>query len=690
MENFDALQNINTLLSNGETDNARNELIKLLDQYKKEHIEYTPLLNHLIREVGLFPYIKSEHATWQDQFTYEAFKVNIGGEEKTLHLEQSGLLKKLLDGTNIAVSAPTSFGKSFVIDAFIAIKQPRNVVIILPTIALLDETRRRIHKKFSNQYRIITTSDIELGEKNILILTAERAISYINRLDSIDILIVDEFYKADYEFDKERSPALLKAIISFSEKSQQRYFLAPNINSISPNPFTEDMEFVKVDFNTVYLEIHNLYHETKNKKELKEAKLLEILGPNIEKTLIYAGQPNEIKKVIAFLSANYEVVNSMLLDQFAEWLSSNYHSDWNLPDSIKKGIGVHNGKIHRPLSNIQVSLFEESNGINTILSTSSIIEGVNTSAENVILWSKAYLNFFSYKNVIGRGGRMFKHFVGNIYVLATPPTEEETTLEIPFPDKLIGDASEDKITLSGELKEKSDKYRFEMNQLLGVDAYLELRNAGNLQSTNSDLIKKIATTLKANPNSWNSLKMLNSHDPEMWTDVLYKILKFNTINSVKHATFVRFTQVLSMNWSSNIKELIDLVEGIDIDTFFDLERQVAFKLASIINDINVIYQSLYGNSIDVSSFVAKASHAFLPSVVYQLEEYGLPRMISKKIHASGLINFENESLTIHTCIDDFLSIGQESLISEVEGLEPFDHYIINHFYEGITPSTTTP
>lgn len=66
------------------------------------------------------------------------------------------------------MSAPTSFGKSFVIDAFIAIKQPINVVILVPTVALADETRRRICRKFSHQYKIITTTDVELaGEKHI-------------------------------------------------------------------------------------------------------------------------------------------------------------------------------------------------------------------------------------------------------------------------------------------------------------------------------------------------------------------------------------------------------------------------------------------------------------------------------------------------------------------------------------------
>ncbi|TOJ55382.1 hypothetical protein CGI36_24620, partial [Vibrio parahaemolyticus] len=78
---------------------------------------------------------------------------------------------------------------------------------------------------------------------------------------------------------------------------------------------------------------------------------------------------------------------------------------------------------------IQVRLFEEEHGLKNLVSTSSIIEGVNTSAENVVLWSnlsgrgRARINDFSYKNIIGRGGRMFRHFIGKIYILEKPPEE---------------------------------------------------------------------------------------------------------------------------------------------------------------------------------------------------------------------------------------------------------------------------
>ncbi|MED7858412.1 helicase, partial [Campylobacter coli] len=41
-----------------------------------------------------------------------------------LHREQSRVLKRLLSNESLILSAPTSFGKSFIIDALIAMKKP--------------------------------------------------------------------------------------------------------------------------------------------------------------------------------------------------------------------------------------------------------------------------------------------------------------------------------------------------------------------------------------------------------------------------------------------------------------------------------------------------------------------------------------------------------------------------------------
>lgn len=690
---FENCQVINNLLIDNKENHARQKLIQLLDYHKKNEISYTPLVNHLIRETGLFPYLEPETSDWQERFIYNAFKVDVGEQTPlTLHREQSLLLKNLLDGKNIAVSAPTSFGKSFVIDAYIKIKKPKNVLIIVPTIALTDETRRRLYKKFAHEYKIITTSDVELADKNIFIFPQERAINYINIVDEFDIIIVDEFYKASSNFDKERSPSLIRAMIKLGAKSKQKYYLAPNITSVDKNPFTEDMEFIKLDFNTVYLEKHDLYKSINNNED-KSQTLLTILDENKGKTLIYAGTYSNIESLTNLFLTTYKPTEKILLSQFSSWLSQHYDSNWSLTKLIKRNVGIHNGRLHRSLSQIQVKLFEEEDGINNLISTSSIIEGVNTSAENVIIWrnrkGSAKLDDFTYKNIIGRGGRMFKHFIGKIYVLEQPPEEIHTQLDIPFPEEILGDL--DETTYEGLLTQeqiaKLKLHNEEMADLIGAKIYSELKGESAFQSSNSELIKQIAIDLVKNADEWNGLFYLNKFEPKNWDRLLYKIVKIQPGNwETNHKTFVEFIKILAYNWSKSIPELLDDLEEYDIgiDDFFKLERNVTFKFTSLLQDINVLQKRiLITKNYDISRFISLCSQAFLPKVVFQLEEYGLPRMISKKIHHSKIINFYDRDLTIHSVIEQFSEIGMDKLVQETNDLDDFDLYIISYFYDGI-------
>jgi len=268
MEVFETCHEINNLLTARNELAARNLLIRLLADLEQAGTPYPQVVNHMIRQTGLFPYLQLDGASWDVKYVHQAFEVDVGRRVATLHREQSSVLAKLLDGTSIAVSAPTSFGKSFIIDAFIAAKKPDTVVIIVPTIALMDETRRRIFKKFSKDYTVITAPDTALGAKNILIFPQERAFGYLELLDKIDLLVVDEFYKASRKHDKERAPSLIKAILKLSKKSTQRYYLAPNIKNLGDNAFTNGMDFIELlDFNTVYLDINDHYTAIRGRRK---------------------------------------------------------------------------------------------------------------------------------------------------------------------------------------------------------------------------------------------------------------------------------------------------------------------------------------------------------------------------------------------------------------------------------------
>ena len=69
---FKTCSQINNLLNESREKEAREELIKLLDFHERKGMKYNEIVNHLIREVGLYPYIKTDTANWEDRFVCEA------------------------------------------------------------------------------------------------------------------------------------------------------------------------------------------------------------------------------------------------------------------------------------------------------------------------------------------------------------------------------------------------------------------------------------------------------------------------------------------------------------------------------------------------------------------------------------------------------------------------------------------
>jgi hypothetical protein len=697
-EIFEACARINNHLLSGEESAARNLLIQLLHQRGADLDGYGSLVNTLIRQTGLYPYMILEQADWPERYIYDAFRVQIGaGMSATLHREQSALLRRLIDGEDLAISAPTSFGKSFVIDAFIELSKPINVVIIVPTLALTDETRRRLHRKFAPRYKVITTTNVELSDRNILVFPQERVQAYVDRLEEIDLLVIDEFYKASIAFDKERAPALLSAILRMQDRAKQRYFLAPNITALSESPFTRGMTFERLDFSTVYLEQHHCYLDIRRDAVKKSRMLIDILSAQQGKSLIYAGSYSNIDRVGALIVDKMPPLESRLLWSFSSWLAKHYDPNWTLVALVTRGAGVHNGQIHRSLSQIQIKLFEEEEGLGILISTSSIVEGVNTSAQNVILWSnrkgRPRLDDFTYRNIMGRGGRMFRHFVGHLYILEEPPEPEVAQLDLQVPDQLLGEIDEERLrsSLTDEQVTRVIEFKSEMSNLLGVDVANRLAQSTALQTSNWSLIREIARDMRENAQAWSQLRTLTYDDPAYWDNVLYKVIRLQPAGwDIQYSKFVAFIKVLSRNWDSSIPELLDGLDSLDIgvEQFFKLERLATFRLAALLNDVYVVSRELRPDETpDISGFIGRLSSAFLPALVYQLEEYGLPRMLSRRIHYSGLVDLTNPDASLHEILAELMRVGVDGILHSGLDYDEFDEYVLRYFVEGITPAT---
>ncbi|PKY11112.1 hypothetical protein B1757_06365, partial [Acidithiobacillus marinus] len=150
---FQALAEISSLLTQNENA-GREALIRTLE-FRSVLDGYQAIITALVQRAGLYPYTSNpENLSTTDLLNFEFHKV-VGLNEIVLHSVQGQVYRALLDGANVILSAPTSFGKSLLIDAMVASRRYARIVVIVPTIALIDETRRRLSERFSPEFKIM-------------------------------------------------------------------------------------------------------------------------------------------------------------------------------------------------------------------------------------------------------------------------------------------------------------------------------------------------------------------------------------------------------------------------------------------------------------------------------------------------------------------------------------------------------
>ena len=131
-QSFALLKEITSLFNNRSDGDSRSEdlcrdLVFRALEHRESFAGYQPILDALVRELGLFPYIEEGPLSLMDSIAYEYHRPLTFGEPMVFHREQAEVYRRLLDGDNIILSAPTSFGKSKVIDAIIASGRYKNI-----------------------------------------------------------------------------------------------------------------------------------------------------------------------------------------------------------------------------------------------------------------------------------------------------------------------------------------------------------------------------------------------------------------------------------------------------------------------------------------------------------------------------------------------------------------------------------
>ena len=137
----------------------------------------------------------------------------IRGDSK-LHRYQKHVLDSFVatQRNRYVLTAPTSFGKTFLVYEIIQKMQYQNVLLIFPAISLLSENYARLcsWEAFSD-YAIhsLSEEEFDITQKNIFIFTPERFLSFMDSHQHLhfNFAFIDEVYKIDNSFviDQETS-----------------------------------------------------------------------------------------------------------------------------------------------------------------------------------------------------------------------------------------------------------------------------------------------------------------------------------------------------------------------------------------------------------------------------------------------------------------------------------------------------
>ncbi|KTT65399.1 hypothetical protein NS319_18120 [Sphingomonas sanguinis] len=457
-DTFRVLRTISALANDsGRQSTARDLVIRALAIRDRIRPDFIPLLDSLVRVVGLIPYADPEqNRSIDDFYVLEAHRAPVPDGDLLFHTLQLQIFHDLLRRRNVVLSATTSVGKSLVVDAVIATGRFRHIAIIVPTIALIDETRRRLGGRFAASHDIIThpSQTPDPHRPAVFVLTQERALAR-DDLGSVEFFVIDEFYKLIVgDKDPDRAVDLNLIFARLAGQGAQFYLIGPTVGAVVGIAARYNPVFVPSEFSTVALDIVE-FNYPDNSDERKD-KLIELCSDLESPTLIYCQSPPRASLLAEHLLAHGSFELSEATADAVDWLRREYPGEWILTRALERGLGIHHGNVPRAIQQYMVRAFDAGD-IRHIICTSTLIEGINTVAENVIVYDRRVkttgFDNFTFRNIAGRAGRMRRYFIGKVFVLEAAPADEALSVDVAVgrqdentPASLILELPEEELT----------------------------------------------------------------------------------------------------------------------------------------------------------------------------------------------------------------------------------------------------
>ncbi len=376
--------------------------------------------------------------------------------------------------------------------------------------------------------------------------------------------------------------------------------------------------------------------------------------------------------------------------EMIDWIIENITARWSLIQSLNFGAAFHHGALPRHLGSSIVDAFNQ-NSVRWLFCTSTLIEGVNTSAKNVILYDKEkgtkQIDFFDYKNIAGRSGRMKKHFIGNVYRFEKQPAQMELFVDIPLFNQENAPL-EILISMDDDDLENTAKARLKdfANLPLELQEVIK-KNSGITIDGQLKIIAEIEAQLPTNRQllNWSSYPtydQLNYVLDLCWRHLLKPGENKADIRnaaqlSVLTTKYARFQSVSALiNDTINDNYWLELIPDeqtrIDKLSFFILNitrHWFDYKLPkwlSVVSELQeyVLKKNNFSHG-NYSFFATSLEHGFLPSNLAALMEYDIPYSAINKLK-----NILNQDRMPEALITSINQMGNAELLRR--GLLPYE------------------
>jgi hypothetical protein len=423
---------------------------------------------HILTELGNFPslsYVEKHYPAESESLrgmlqrgiSKELNGVQVGGVRLHLTDYQKELWRILPSAKSLAVSAPTSAGKSFLVIEYmcrvVSASAKFAVVYVAPTRALLSEVHQTVKRRLNGvsglRVSTVPSLDAEPPPRQVFVLTQERlqvllAISDIK----FDLIVVDEAQNISdgsrgmllqdcLEHVIERNPNLRIVMLAPGAEGFVEAGRTMGITDLTPlstniSPVLQNRILVSKVAGRNALQLRLLSPRGAqpigvlsasrgfDHPAIRLASVALELG-STGGSLIYATGPSDAETVAMQLCQELEPSSDSRITDLAAFVEQHIHREYKLAALIRKGVAFHYGRMPTLLREALEEGFK-CGSIRFLTCTTTLFQGVNLPARNVFIDTPlrgrgAALDPALLWNFAGRAGRMRKDIVGNVFLV---------------------------------------------------------------------------------------------------------------------------------------------------------------------------------------------------------------------------------------------------------------------------------